>query len=89
MSTPDDDDKVSIIYDFKYNVTLLIISRAQFLCVHKSIMLSLQQDEWIMNYIACMLQTEFSMESFCFEILQVSSVFDLIISHIIENYFQI
>jgi len=42
-----------------------------------------------MNYIACMLQTEFSMEFLCFEILQVSSVFDLIISCIIENYFQI
>jgi hypothetical protein len=42
-----------------------------------------------MNYIACMLQTELTMEFLCFEILQVASVFDLIISHITDNYLHI
>jgi len=42
-----------------------------------------------MNYIACVLQAELIMEFLCFEILQVSSVFDLIISRIIENYLHI
>jgi hypothetical protein len=42
-----------------------------------------------MNYMACVLQTEKTTEFPCFEMLQVCSVFDLIISHIIEIYLQI
>jgi hypothetical protein len=42
-----------------------------------------------MNYTACVLQTEKTTEFPCFEMLQVCSVFDLIIYSVIENYLQI
>jgi hypothetical protein len=82
VSTRDDEGRVPKMFDMNYKFTLPIIFRTLFLRVYKPVTPSLQQH---VNYIGFMPHIEWTMEFLCFELLQVYSLFDLIIGLIIEN----